>query len=384
MIDYRQQSLIEFKRLTKIDLELFFFKVELFFTSKKNDIADYYKGNINTPNNSAFALLNECLEDSYVICAVFRNQRKQFDKLVFWELVEQIQDIRDSLETASKLYKYLKSSLGKYNFSSQTVTKFTLTKGNTLENVSRELLNQSDWDNDYQQIAFKNDLSEEDYGDTSIEIDLDLINKSITKPNVVVDSMQGDNYLGKDFLRKITFVSTGQIIKTGRITINENSVDVIGTGTLFVQELAIGDIIIFNGNIIGIIVEIVNNLLLRLDRVATYTSSNMELYVSIDEDFVILLPQETAKQSAEILLTLKQKDNPESPLLGQNSSQNIGVSSSIFSLPSISRALNTVFATDDTFSSIDIVKMQKIDDSVDIVVNIRTIKNEILQIITVL
>lgn len=384
MIDYRQQILIEFKRLTKIDLELYFFKVELFFSTKRENIADYYKGNTNIPDNSAFALLEECLSDTYRIHNAFRLQRKQLDKLIYWELLEQIQDLRDSLETTVKLYKYLKSNLGKYNYSTNTTTKITLPKNNTLESVSREILEQRNWDNDYQQIAFKNDLSEEDYGSVSIDIELDLVAKNNTKPNVVIDTMIGDNCLGKDFANKIKFITTDSIQKIGTVSISIGSNILIGTGTSFLTDITLGDLLISGNLILGKVEEITDDNEIILDRESIQELNNIAYQISLQQDFHILSPQQTAKQSAETLLLLQQKHNPEFPLLGQDPAQNIGVSRSVFSLPSISRALNTVFSTDDTFTNIAVVELKIIDDNVSVVVDITTVQNEIIQLITIL
>ncbi|HNQ20071.1 MAG TPA: hypothetical protein PKI46_03305, partial [Bacteroidales bacterium] len=124
----------------------------------------------------------------------------------FWELFEFFEDIRTKLQTISKLSKYLRSSRTDYNFSTGFAHPYTTSNEQTLEQISSNILNDKDSDNDWLKISMSNDLTEVEYDIDGGE-DIILYREKFAQNFVtsVIDNMVGEKIYGLDIQRKLEF-----------------------------------------------------------------------------------------------------------------------------------------------------------------------------------
>jgi len=203
--DYRQISIDEFKRITQFDLSQYMIRVDYFFNNNYTNIHNWYAGETNKPDTNSFKLLNRLIYESDNISNLVTQNKNRFDKAYFWDLLENLEDLKEQLITTTNLSKLLRSIRTKNSYQSSLEVNYTLNKYETLESVQRNKISLTNFDDDWINIAMRNDLSEEDYDTEG--------GKQITLPSgfsslflqSVVDNLIDDKLYGLDFNRKITF-----------------------------------------------------------------------------------------------------------------------------------------------------------------------------------
>lgn len=97
------------------------------------------------------------------------------------------------------------------------------------------------------------------------------------------------------------------------------------------------------------------------------------------DDLVTLDNKETLIQSADILLNLRKGDNPSVPNLGIDQVSILGSNKGSFLFPVIFRQIIELFATDDTFSSVEVGKISFNQDAIFIDVTISSRYRETIE-----
>ncbi|KKS69938.1 MAG: hypothetical protein UV42_C0073G0002 [Candidatus Magasanikbacteria bacterium GW2011_GWE2_42_7] len=186
-----------------------------------NNILDYYQGNTAVPDMESFTQLAYLLQQSHVIEELVVQKQYQFDSYGYYELCEQLDDIKTKLEGFDNASRWCRSSITKNSYSSVVQQDFVLRSQQTIESLSREV-GQPDWDNQWVDIATKNDLTEEEYTPAggnilkySFQSNLKLFIET------VVDNIAGQTVYGKDFDKKITFEDDDLKVLSYRKTIEQ-------------------------------------------------------------------------------------------------------------------------------------------------------------------
>jgi len=97
-----------------------------------------------------------------------------------------------------------------------------------------------------------------------------------------------------------------------------------------------------------------------------------------DNDVLTLNPNDTVKQSAEIMAGLRKNDNPEFPFEGIQVELVSGGNQATFTYPIILRQLFSTFQGDDTFRSLKIIKINNKEDITNIELQVDTVLGESL------
>lgn len=97
------------------------------------------------------------------------------------------------------------------------------------------------------------------------------------------------------------------------------------------------------------------------------------------DDLVTLDNKETLIQSADILLNLRKGDNPSVPNLGIDQVSILGSNKGSFLFPVIFRQIIELFATDDTFSSVEVGKISFNQDAIFIDVTVSSRYRETIE-----
>jgi len=204
---FDKNTLEEFTEITGVDISSVLTDYLFFMDYYHNRIVDYYKGNTKTADSASFQALNDLILTIESINSDVILNKDSFYRFNHWELLNYIESIRVNLMTISNVSKFLRSSIENGNFSQFIETKYSLKQNQTLEDVSDYVMNSSDAINDWSNIAFRNDLREEDYNTTSGKLLSVVFDKSggITDIKSVVDNINGENMYGLDIYSKITF-----------------------------------------------------------------------------------------------------------------------------------------------------------------------------------
>lgn len=196
----------DFKKMTRYDIFKYFNDFINFIELNQPKIISYYKGesnNISTDSFNNLKLLT--LETKNILELVEYNQRF-FDNYKWWVFIEQIEDNLSVLETITNAPKWLKSIPNNINFTTDPEVELTLKQGETLERLSRKRLGFNDWDNDWTNVALRNNLTEEDYTPNGgVFLKVSFKNTFSPDVTVVVDTLEGNNIYGKDLTKKLVF-----------------------------------------------------------------------------------------------------------------------------------------------------------------------------------
>lgn len=170
-----------------------------------SNIIGYYSGDTVNPDMDSFTQLAFLLSQVHVIEELIIQKQHQFDSYGYWEICEQIDEIKTKLEGFDNASRWCRSSIVKNSFSSVVQQDFVLRSGQSVEILGKEL-GQPDYDNQWVDVAIKNDLSEEEYtlaGGNILQYSFQNNLKLVV--DAVVDNIQGEKVYGLDFDKKLTF-----------------------------------------------------------------------------------------------------------------------------------------------------------------------------------
>ncbi len=166
-----------------------------------SEIVNYYSGGSGLLNKEVMKELNSLIKEYDLIVSLIEGNKNRLSiSMVYWEIVETLDDIGVKLQTIKRTPKWMRSSFDIDYTSSQVVDGF-LQSSQTVENLSLQL-GSNDQDQDWSTIAVGNNLYEEGYtyeGDKPLKIRVQFF--AGTAPSNSVDVMVGDNILGKDLYR---------------------------------------------------------------------------------------------------------------------------------------------------------------------------------------
>jgi hypothetical protein len=205
----------EFQKITGKDISKYFSDALAFFSQDYNDIVNYYSGNVDKITSVSFNNFDALERSNKDIMETFAQHSRQFNNIKWWYLIEQIEDIDTRLKTLRHINKWSRSSLTKVGYDPSIQVDFVLKQNQTIENVARDLLQSANPNDDWTDIAIKNNLEEEDYskeGGNNLQVKMQRVNIG-TKINSVVDVIIGKSIYGKDLNKKLQFDSVTNDLK---------------------------------------------------------------------------------------------------------------------------------------------------------------------------
>lgn len=200
------ESISIFKSATKYDLSIYFDRCELFFRTGYRDIADFFNGKISKVKTQSLDELTSLKKEALKINEQFKTNKSKFKTVDFWELIDFCETIKTKLDTCSNLDRFLRSSRTDFNFSQGFSHPYQLSNQQTLEDVSKDILKDNISENDWVDLALKNDLKEVDWSITGGK-NITLYREKFVQNFVtsVVDNMVGEKIYGLDLNRKLEF-----------------------------------------------------------------------------------------------------------------------------------------------------------------------------------
>lgn len=196
----------EFKQITRYDIRNYFEELASFLEKNQPRIISYYKGETTLIHTESFNKLNLLLKETGKILELIEYNQKLLNNYKWWLFVAQIEDSQNTLETINKAPKWLRSVASNVNFVTNPEVTLVLKQGETLEQLSRRKLSFDDWDNEWNDVAVRNNLREEDYTpEGGVFLKVSFRNTFSPEVTSIVDTLEGDNIYGKDILKKTTF-----------------------------------------------------------------------------------------------------------------------------------------------------------------------------------
>jgi len=193
-----------FNRITGYNLQAFFQRFTNFISIYSGNIINYYDGGLL--NNESFNELETLLKESKKISPLFEQYGQNLIFLGYWELLDKFTEIQTSLYTFDNMSKWMRSS--RLNrFDSNVKVDRKIRQGETIELIAEE----SGYNNpqeDWKELSINNQLIEEEYTpDGGKIISITFQNNATFDIDNIIDSLLGENILGKDIKTRINFVN---------------------------------------------------------------------------------------------------------------------------------------------------------------------------------
>ena len=179
-----------------------------FYDDRFPIIINYFSGKRNSIEESHVQFLVDLIARVEVIMGNVSTSESTFTTFLDWELVDYFEDIKTELFFVTKTSKFLRSSLTNYNFTGTVEFDYSLKQGETLEDVAEGVIDAVDYNNDWVDIAQRNDLSELDYdanGSKVLVLGIRLTSRNSAVKGVI-DNISGQKILGRDINKNIGFV----------------------------------------------------------------------------------------------------------------------------------------------------------------------------------
>lgn len=206
MVNFTEDIIIYWQQKTGIKIEGFLVDYYEFFKSSYPVIYAFYTGNVLEISSTHIQRLNELISRYSEIETQIISKNGIFTNVLDSEIIDQLSDYQAELMVVTKLNKFLRS-----NITNPAYSKFyefgSILKQSSIEEMSAQVLNSSDYNNDWVEIAEKNDLQEFEYepgGGNNLLVSVQLSSK-ITPINSVVDVIAGQTVLGRDVYQVLTW-----------------------------------------------------------------------------------------------------------------------------------------------------------------------------------
>lgn len=218
----------EFQELTSIKVNEYLLQINQFFITDFPKIKNWYKGETDKPSAESFKNLFVLLTKSANILTTFASRRDEFVlRFYHFELLENLENVNTKLLWTLNLSKFLRSTRTRNSYKSKIELDYVMKKHETLETVQAEQIGLSGFDNDWWELAMRNDLSEEDYdtkGGQALVLPVNF--EAGIFLTSVVDNPVGDKMYGRDIKRKLTWKDNDLETLNYNDTVNQ-SVDIM-------------------------------------------------------------------------------------------------------------------------------------------------------------
>lgn len=199
------RAMEEFESVTGYPLKQYFQDYKSFLAINYTEVIAYYGGESESPDVASFDNLKKLIQGADKINEIFNSFRTRFERTDFWELMDLLEDMRGKLSTTHNASRWLRSAITNNGNSATQEVDHTLEGNQTLESVASTVVGSNDRQNDWINLAMRNDLAEEDYtskGGNELKLTANSTGPSLSS---VIDNLSGESLYGKDLYRVLTF-----------------------------------------------------------------------------------------------------------------------------------------------------------------------------------
>jgi hypothetical protein len=220
----------EFRRLTNYNLASLVRNSVDWFQTRAPKLLKFYEGKLNRIEKIYQNELDSLEKETKIALGVFRDQKRILEKVEFWELLDGIEDILSKLQYYQNISKYTRSSIIRGKVKNGYIYNHVLGPEETMEDVSRNIQRNSNFQNAGQDIAYNNDLREVDWdidGGTEVElVDSTFQSNLVTS---MIDNTIGDRVYGKDLQRLIKFNGDDDLLVLDYVDSAKQAVDILSS-----------------------------------------------------------------------------------------------------------------------------------------------------------
>lgn len=217
-----ESIIIEFQEVTKYPLIDFLTQYRDFMLNSYPEIDRYFSGEVSSIDNSHLIALKNLTTECNNCMSQFKNFANKFDKCGYWELMEYIGNLEDTIEKINKLPKFRRTSATKRGY--QPVIQVSTSVGGfrTMEDVANNVKNLNKDNFNWVELMLNNDLNESDWEiDELTPLNVFINNTIDVVVTTILDQPIGERIYGKDINRKITFVDNDLDIKVWKDNIEQ-------------------------------------------------------------------------------------------------------------------------------------------------------------------
>jgi hypothetical protein len=216
-----EEIVAKFFTLTGYNTRVFLLNFSTFIEQYREPILNYYKGTLEEIPSIALEKLDDIYNESIKVHTLFLSHQSSFDSWDYWDLLDDVEQIITNLETIYNSDKWLRSSITNTKYESSPEVDLLLKQNQTLEGLI-ESVGSSDKENDWVNLAIRNQKEEEDYTvEGGVILKASFQNNASIVVTTVIDNLQGENILGKDIYQKFTFQDNDVLCLSPRDTINQ-------------------------------------------------------------------------------------------------------------------------------------------------------------------
>lgn len=209
-----ESIVIEFQEVTKYPLVEYLTNYRNFMLNSYPEIDRYFSGETTSIDNSHLIALRNLTNESSNCMAQFKNFANKFSKCGYWELMEYISSLEDTIDKINKLPKFRRTSLTKRGYKPVIQVATDVGGFRTMEDVANSVKNLNQDNSDWVGLMLGNDLNETDWEiDELTSLNVFINNTVDVVVNTILDQPIGKRIYGKDINRKITFVDNDLDVK---------------------------------------------------------------------------------------------------------------------------------------------------------------------------
>lgn len=200
-----KETVEKFYDLTGYDLQTYLLDFADFIEQDRQSIIDFYSGNLDILPSSSIEEMERLLKENNNIEEIFISNKDSFNTTDYVDLIDLIGDIGLKLRTIQNTAKWVRSSITDNRYNSDIEVDITLNQNQTLEQLAKKIgyLNEDD---DWVELALRNDLIEEDYtSQGTLKLKASLKNNLKIQIQSVVNIIQGQSIYGRDLQKKLVF-----------------------------------------------------------------------------------------------------------------------------------------------------------------------------------
>jgi hypothetical protein len=200
-----QTILEQFESITGFDVNQYLSDFYNFINLQSDNIYAYYAGTVNVPDQPSFNQLQSLINQSQQLNEIIILNSNALNSVEFWDLVDTLDTMAVKLDSINNSAKWLRSSITNNNFNNNIEVDYILKQNQTIENIALQA-GLSNPDDDWADLAIKNDLAEDDYtrqGGTIFKFYYQ--NDQVFNIQSVVNTIVGDSILGIDLPQYFQF-----------------------------------------------------------------------------------------------------------------------------------------------------------------------------------
>lgn len=204
-----------YNKITGLSVGDYISSYNSFVSTNLGKIVNYYIGVEEKPDIISFKLLNSLLKESNSYDEASLIHCNRFDNAEYWDLIELLDDIRTSLNTANNTYKWVRSTVANGDFNTDPEANVVLGQLSTIESLANSA-GYKDPNNSWVKIAIRNDLDEDKYTTAGGNVlKINVLSGTGLVISDVIDQVFGENMKGKDILAKFTFHNNDLAVVSG-------------------------------------------------------------------------------------------------------------------------------------------------------------------------